>query len=343
LESFVCGYTHESDGWPAPFIGPRRGKVAVIGSGPAGISCAFYLSTLGYRVEVFEEDLEAGGLPARAMTDHRLDRQQILREVQKAMSSGIALRSNTTFGEDINLEYLWREGFEAVFIATGQQSVRAPEIRGDDLPGVIDALSFLGAARKRVKRELAREVAVLGNDNLAVDTATLARELGAENVYLITAREEHELEAAPQRLAQARERGVMILTGRKVLEIRGEGRVEAVFAPLHGAVSKGGKKGRAQDVVNVETVILAGGRQPAPELASYMAGQFKMDADGTVHVDPETLATSRPGVFAGGEIVTGSALVASACNQGRRAAMAIDTFLADRTVTRSDVEVTVAE
>ncbi len=343
LEAFVCGYTQESDGWPAPFRGPRRGKVAVIGSGPAGISCAFYLSILGYQVEVFEEDLEAGGLPARAMTDHRLDRQRILREIQGAMASGIELHSNTTFGEDINLEYLWREGLEAVFIATGQQAMRALEIDGEDLPGVIDALAFLAAARRRVKRELTRNVAVLGNDNLAVDTAILARELGAENVYLVTAKEDHNLEAAPERLTQAREHGVKILTGRKVMEIQGEGRVEAVCAPPLTAVSKTGKKGKkskALEILEVGTVILAGARQAAPELAGYMAGQLKMNPDGTVHTDPETLATSRPGVFAGGEVVTGSGLVASACNQGRRAAMGIDTYLADKFAAREEVKET---
>lgn len=346
LEAFVCGYSQESDGWPAPFSGPRRGKVAVIGSGPAGISCAFYLSILGYQVEVFEEDLEAGGLPARAMTDNRLDRQQILREIQGAMASGIKLHSNTAFGEDINLEYLWREGFEAVFIATGQQATRAPEIGGENLPGVIDALAFLGAARRRVKRELTRNVAVLGNDNLAVDTAILARELGAENVYLITAQDADELEAVPERIAEAREHGVQILTNRKVLEIQGEGRVEAVFAPPQAAspdTGKSGKKGEESNILEVETVILAGARQAAPELARYMAGQLKMNPDGTIHTDPETLATSRPGVFAGGEIVTGGGLVASACNQGRRAAMAIDIYLTEKMAARGEVKETVRD
>jgi NADPH-dependent glutamate synthase beta subunit-like oxidoreductase len=338
LEAFVCGYTRESGGWPLPFSGPRRDKVAVIGSGPAGISCAFYLSILGYRVEVFEEELEPGGLPARAMTDRRLDRQQILREIEGILATGIKLNSNTTFGEDINLEYLWREGFEAVFIAAGRQAMRAPDIPGVDLPGVIDALAFLGAARKRVKRELSKNVAVLGNSNLAVDTAMLARELGAENVYLITVKEAEEMEAAPERLAQARENGIKILTGRNLQEIHGEGRVEAVYAPPYKSATKTSKKTQATKVVNVETVILAGDRQAAPELAGYVAGQLKLNADGTLQVDPETLATSRPGVFAGGEIVTGRSLVASACGQGRRAAIAIDAYMAEKSTTRLDHE-----
>ncbi len=337
LEAFTCGYSQEPAGWPEPHRGPRRERVAVIGSGPAGISCAFYLSALGYSVEIFEEDIEAGGLPARAMTDERLSRQLLLREIEGATASGIEFRGNTSFGEDINLEYLWREGFAAAFIAVGQQSVRLPEIPGVDLPGVIDALSFLGAARRRVKRELTASVAVIGNDNLAVDTALLASGLGAERVYLVTGRKEGKLGAAPERLAEARAQGIDVLTGRKVRQISGEGRVEALSVPAvtaqkaHAHQQEGAQ---LPEELEVGTVIMAGGRQASASLAEHLAGQLKMNPEGTIQVDPDTFATSRVGVFAGGEIVTGSGLVVSACDQGRRAAISIHRYLGSRAASR---------
>lgn len=329
MEAFVCGFTQGPEGWPEPFRGARRERVAVIGSGPAGLSCAFYLAMLGYNIEVFEADFEAGGLPANAMADFRLDRQVLLREIEGAMASGIEFRGNTAFGEDIDLEYLWREGFQAVFIAAGLQHVPRPKIRGIELPGVIDALSFLSSARRRVKREMTPNVAVLGDDNTAVDTALLALELGAKNVYFVTSRRKTGLVASGERLGEARERGVSILTNRKVFEILGEGRVESLRAPL-SARPHGEEGEEFGGVLEVGTVILAEKREPSPALADYLAGHLRMDPEGTVTVDPLTLATSRPGVFAGGEIAGGDCLVVNACGQGRRAAASIDLFLSSK-------------
>lgn len=333
LEAFVSGYVPGPEGWPERYRGPRRERVAVVGSGPAGLACAFYLSMLGYTIEVFEEDIDAGGLPARAMTDFRLHRQVLLREIEGAMTAGIEFRGNTSFGEDVNLDFLGSEGFQAVFIATGQQAIKPPEIRGVDLPGVIDALSFLGAARRRVKRELTPNVAVVGNENIAVDTALLSLEMGAENVYLVTAHRDGSIEVPDERLEEARGAGVKVLTNRRVVELLGEGRVEALRAP----VSTGGhtgvqddESGGAAGFLEVGTVILAGEREPPASLAGYLQEELEINLDGTVRVDAETLATSRPGVFAGGEVVTGGGLVVEACEHGRRAAVSIDRFLRSR-------------
>ncbi len=331
LEAFTCGYTPGPEGWPEPFRGPRRegDRIAVIGSGPAGLSCAYYLAMVGCNVEVFEADFEAGGLPSVAMTDSRLNRQVLLREIEGAMSSGIEFRGNTSFGEDINLEYLWREGFQAVFIAAGMRSVRQPRVRGLDLPGVIDALSFLSAARRRVKREMTPSVAVLGDSNMAVDSALLALELGAGDVYLVSPGRLEEFEAAPQRLQEAGERGVQVLAGRRAVEILGEGRVETIRVPL-GSSREAEEGGGPPGTLEVGTVIVAGAREIATDLEEYLAGQVRMDADGAIEVDPDTCATSRVGVFAGGEIAGGEGLVVSAVGQGRRAAAAIVKYLKSR-------------
>jgi len=338
LEAFLCGYVSGPEGWPAPYSGTRKERVAVIGSGPAGLSCAFFLSILGYNVEMFEEDIVAGGLPARAMTDSRLHRQVLLREIEGAMASGIEFRGNTSFGKDVDLESLGRDGFAAVFIAAGQNNVKPSSARGADLPGVIDALSFLEAARRRVKRELTPNVAVLGSENLAIDTALLTLEMGAENVYLVTARKDGPVDSSHERLEAARGAGIKVLTNRKLVEIIGEGRVESLRAP----VSMGGhtgeqdeESGGAAGLLKVGTVIIAGDREPSPDLSNYLASQLEMNSDGTVEVDRRALATSRPGVFAGGEIVSGGNLVAEACEQGRRAALSIDRYLCSRPARRN--------
>ena len=329
LEAFVCGYATGPEGWPPPYRGRRRGRVAVIGSGPAGLSCAFYLSLSGYNVELFESGIEAGGLPAGAMTGFRLDRQVLLREAEGAMTSGIQFRGNTSFGDDVNLEYLWREGFQAVFVAVGRDYVPVPEVRGTDLPGVIDALSFLSSARRRVKREMTPSVAVLGEDNIAVDAAMLALEMGAGKIYMITPVKAGGLAAAPGRLSAAREHGVTILTGRKVVEILGEGRVESIRAPVSADAGKE-EGGNLPGTLEVGTVIFAETRQLSPDLALYLAGQMKMDHDGSIAVDRRTLKTSRAGVFAGGDAAGADSLIAAACSDGRRAALSIDRYLRSR-------------
>ncbi len=173
-------------------------------------------------------------------------------------------------------------------------------------------------------------MAILGSENLAIDTALLTLEMGAENIYLVTARKYGPVDSSHDRLEAARGAGIKVLTNRKIVEIFGDGRVESLRAP----VSMGGhtgeqdeESGGAAGVLKVGTVIIAGDREPSPDLSSYLAGQLEMNGDGTIEIDQRTLATSRPGVFAGGEIVSGGGLVAEACEQGRRAARSIDRYL----------------
>lgn len=334
MEAFVCGFSPGPEGWPRGHRGPRKARVAVIGSGPAGISCAYYLSLLGYNVEVFEQGFEAGGLPARAIPRSRLDPQVVERELEGALEAGIEFRGNTTLGEDINFESLLREGFGAIFLGTGLGVVRPPEIRGVDLPGVIDALSFLEAARRQVKREMSRRVAVVGDGELAVDAAVLARDLGADEVFLLTSLPEQDLPVAPSHLAAARERGVELLPGRRVAEIIGQGRVDAVRTVHTLGAAAGATEGPHTGALGVGTVILAGERVPSPTLAGYLAGQLKLDERGRILVGEDTMSTSRRGVFAGGDATGGPELIIEACARGRTAALAIDLYLSEKAAAR---------
>ncbi|MHB8894595.1 MAG: FAD-dependent oxidoreductase [Candidatus Geothermincolia bacterium] len=326
LEAFVCGVGQGPEGWPVPFKGQRRERVAVIGSGPAGISCAFYLSLMGFNVEIFEDSVEAGGLPAHAMTASRLSRQILEREIEGTMMAGIEFRGNTVFGEDINFESLLREGFRAVFLATGLQSIKMPSVRGTDMPGVIDALSFLGAARRKVKRELAREVAVIGESNLAIDTAVLAHDMGAEKVYLVTGSPIDEIAGMPDRVAAAAEAGVIVVPDRKIIEVVGEGRVEGLRTHANSPGLDTATDEALPGTLDVGTVIIAWEQESDPSLSGYLSAHLKLGESGLVQVDTNMM-TSRQGVFAGGDVTSGGALVVRACADGRRAAMGIAAYL----------------
>ena len=276
-------------------------------------------------MEIFEAGVDSGGLPANAMPEFRLSRQALLREIEGALSSGIEFRGNTRFGLDINLDSLLREGFKAVFLGTGLQAVRMPDVHGIDLPGVIDAISFLFSARRKVKRELTPRVAVLGDSDLAIDTGMLALTLGAEQVFLVTAHDEKTIAAAPGHVETAREQGIEFVTGKSVTGVLGEGRVEGLETrPTGGRPPATGSN--HPDVLKVGTVIVARERELDTTTLEYLGTQLKLNPDGTILVDRKTLATSRAGVFAGGD-VTGGNLVVSACADGRRAAISIHRHL----------------
>lgn len=327
LEAFACGVCPGPEGWPAPYKGQRRDRIAVIGSGPAGISCALYLSLQGFNVEIFEGGTEAGGLPAYAMTSARLNRQILEREIEGSMTSGVEFRGNTVFGEDIDFESLLREGYRAVFLACGLQSVKAPQVRGTELPGVIDALAFLGAARRKVKREFDPRVAVIGESPLALDTAILVKEMGAESAYLVMQCPLEDSGLLDARVAAAAEAGVIFVPGRKVVEIAGEGRVEALKTRA-GPTAPSGEKGPGEvpPVIELGAVILARERVIDPALAGFLSGYLRLGESGLVQVNSQMM-TSRHGVFAGGDLVRGPGVIAQACADGRAAALAIADYL----------------
>lgn len=330
LEAFVCGVCQGPEGWPAPFRGQRRDRVAVIGSGPAGISCSFYLSLMGFNVEIFEDSTDAGGLPAHAMTGARLNRQILEREVEGSMVAGIEFRGNTVFGEDIDFESLLREGFRAVFLATGLQSIKMPSVRGTDLPGVIDALSFLGAARRKVKREQSPSVAVIGEGTMALDTAVLARDMGAETVFLVMRSPVDGAPGVSERLEAVAATGVTIVPDRKIIEIVGEGRVEALRTHANSPGLPADDEEEIPAVLDVGTVIVAWEQEADPALAGYLASHLKLGESGLVEVD-ENMMTSRHGVFAGGDVTSGGGLIVKACADGRRAALGIAAYLGSPT------------
>jgi prolycopene isomerase len=327
LESLACSFVPEREGWPEPFRGTRTERIAVIGSGPAGISCAYYLSLLGYRVEMFEASVEAGGLPGQAMPDSKLDRPILEKEIEGALRDGIEFRGNTTFGEDIGFDSLWREGFSAVFLGVGLEMTGVPDISGTQLPGVIDALSFLGAAKRGVKREMTPRVAVLGDGDIAIEAALLVRELGAEEVFLVISGTPEKNVYMKERAEELESSNVKILAERESAEITGEGRVTALMTrPVSETPDE-----KETELLDVGTVVIAAERRLDESLAAYLGDHLKLTPAGTVEVDELTHMTSRAGVFAGGDLVGAERMVVSACAGGRKAALGIHRYLSAAT------------
>ena len=324
IESMACAVSGDY-GWPWTNRGDTGRVAAVIGSGPAGLSCASRLSRMGHKVKLVESAPEPGGLPLLAMPSFRLSGQSLERETAHALE-GVQMRVKTTFGEDANFESLAREGVQAVFVATGMQALEPCDLPGSDLPGVIDALSFLASIKRGVKREIEGSVAVLGEDSVAIDTARLVRSLTGGDVFLVTPLGEDSLRASKGSVEAAKGEGVILLTGRRPVSLSGEGRVEFVRTlPLSEDVPRIPGTADQDNSLKVGTVIAAGDRKPEESLGAYLAGQLQLEENGCVKVD-EHLATSRLGVFAGGDAIGGHSFV-GACRDGVKAAVEIDAYL----------------
>lgn len=335
LESFLCGYMSGAEGWPVPYGDERREKVAIVGAGPAGLSCAFYLSNMGYSVVLFDEAPEAGGAAADALRGKDAGDGVVHREIEGILASGIDFRGNTSLGKGLTFDKLSEEGFSAVFIATGKNTINLPDIPGTDLPGVLTAKSFLSSTRRDVAVELASSVLVSGDDAVAIETATLARDLGTDTVYLVAGEEFAPGSELLEQFEAASASGITVLTGRKIARISGEGRVESVTLAISDDAADHPES--TANRINVGTVIIASGRELDATLTDYLAEFIELNEDGTIKVDPNTLECGTPGIFAGGDVTgPGGGLVARACGEGRRAALSIDRHLCAKRASSPD-------
>jgi len=307
------------------------GRVAVVGSGPAGLTCALDLVRLGYAVTVFEALPVPGGMMRVGVPEYRLPRDLIQREIEDILAEGVELRLNSRV-ED--LETLFAQGYQAVFLALGAHRGRKLRIPGADLPGVLLNTDFLrDVALGRPPDLSGKRVLVLGGGNVAMDCARTALRLGASHVQAACLESAGQMPAHPWEVEEAREEGVEILNARTFLEItQEEGRATGVRCArvvFRGFLPDGRPD---MDVIPdsehhlpAEVVIFAIGQ--SPETAFLEGAGLARRPNGTLVVDPETLMTSRPGVFAGGDVVTGTTFVVDAIAAGHRAARAIDRYL----------------
>ena len=302
-------------------------KVAVIGAGPAGLTAAFYLRKKGHGVTVFEALPEPGGMMRFGIPDYRLPKDILRAEIKEIEDIGVEIRTNT---KAHSIQRLFEEGFNAVFLAIGAHQGLRIGVDGEGSPGVIEGVTFLRDVSLGKKVEVGSRVAVIGGGNAAIDSARTALRLGAEEVTVIYRRTQAEMPASPEEIDGATAEGVEIhyLSAPSRI-VRQDGKVELECIRMKlGAVDASGRR-RPEPIKDTEftmgfdTIITAIGQRP--EIPSQF--DLAVGREDVVQADPNTLATSREGVFAGGDLISGPASVIEAIAAGRKAASSIDKFL----------------
>jgi heterodisulfide reductase subunit A len=322
-------------GLPLPEIKDRPEKIAVIGSGPAGLTVAYYMRLKGYRVTIFEALDQAGGMLRVGIPDYRLPPEILDNEINHILRHGIELRTGVRFGSDLSLEGLRQEGFGAIFLGIGAHDAIRMSIPGEDqTAGVIDALAFLRESSLGKGEIPGRRVIVIGGGNVAIDAARVAKRLGAEKVTVVYRRSEQEMPAYPEELEGAREEGIdfSYLTAPVSIK-RQDGRVtgfECIRTEL--GPPDASRRRRPVPVEGSEFVIACDAVIPAIGQKmdlSWSAAEpdLKRTSRNTFTVNPHTFQTSLPDVFAAGDAVTGPATVIEAVAAGHRAVAAMHRFI----------------
>jgi len=305
-------------------------KVAIVGSGPAGMACAYYLRKFGYPATIFEAHSELGGMLRVGIPRYRLPREVLDVEIQRLTQMGVEIRTNTRV---VSLDLLFDMGYKAVFVTIGAHQSLRMGIEGEESPGVIDGATFLREVNLGLKPSLGDKVAVVGGGNVAIDTARTALRLGARKVNILYRRSRAEMPADPAEVEQALEEGVCIqflVTPTRIKRQDGQLNTTCIRMEL----GEPDDSGRRQPVPvegsefneDFDTLISAIGQAP------QTPGDFRVriGRGSTIQVDPATLSTNRRGVFAGGDAVTGPATVVEALAAGRLAASRIYDYLQHR-------------
>ncbi len=322
---------------------PKNKKVAIVGSGPAGLSCAADLAKMGYKVTIFEGFHKTGGVLTYGIPEFRLPKRIVEEEKKFFEKLGVRFETDVLVGRTVTIKELMENGFEAVFIGVGAGLPRFMHIPGENLDGIYSANEFLTRVNlmKAYKFpeydtpiKIGKRVGVIGGGNVAMDAARTALRLGAEHVYLIYRRSKKEMPAREEEIAHAEEEGIefMLLTNpvRYIGDEKGfVRRTECIKMKLGEEDASGRRRPipieGSEFTMEVDQVIVAIGTTPNPIIAKTTEG-LKTGRHGIIEVD-ENMQTSVKGVFAGGDIVTGAATVITAMGAGRKAASSIDKYL----------------
>lgn len=312
---------------------PTGKKVSIIGAGPAGLTCAHELGRLGHEVTVFEAEDAPGGLMIHGIPRYRLPREIVSAEIEYALSPGVKMRTGVSVGKDISFDGV-RKDSDAVFIGIGLGYRSELNTPGHDLPGVLQAGEFLRMAALGDVPELSGTVAVIGGGNVAMDAACSAVRAGASKAIVLYRRREEDMPAWEREREFAKKEGVKfqcLTVPQKFIEKDGRlTAIECVSTKLGKLDSSGRPRPEvipgSEHTIDVDTVILATGQAPWPELSSVFGG-IRLSSSGTIEVDPETLATSVEGIFAGGDAVNRGQTVVQAVADGKLAAKSINDLL----------------
>ena len=347
LERFVADYAREHglDKVDPSEVAAKNGKkVAIVGSGPSGLACAGVLAQKGYDVTIFEVLHAAGGVLMYGIPQFRLPKEIVQHEIEGLKQMGVHVQTNAIIGRTFTIDELMKEeGFDAVYIATGAGLPHFMHIPGEQFNGVYAANEFLTRVnlmkaytfpRAATPVFIGKKVAVVGGGNVAMDAARTAMRLGAEHVYIVYRRGEDELPARKEEVGHAKEEGIEFCLLNNPVRIVGNEQgwvtgLECVKMELGEPDASGRRSPVAikdsNYVLEVDEVIMAIGQGPNP-LIHQTTPDLEVNRRGNIVAD-ENGATSMPGVYAGGDIVTGAATVISAMGAGKRAAAAIDEYL----------------
>ena len=341
LERFVADYALEHDIKPVGADKKNGHKVAVIGSGPAGLTCAGDLAKKGYDVTVFEALHLAGGVLVYGIPEFRLPKSIVQKEVDTLKELGVKVETNMVIGRVLSIDELMDDyGFESVFIGSGAGLPRFMNIPGENLCGVYSANEFLTRTNlmKAYKDDSttpimhAKKVAVVGGGNVAMDAARCAKRLGAEEVYIVYRRSEEELPARKEEVEHAKEEGIIFKLLNNPVEILGnEDEFVTGMKCIKMELGEPDASGRrrpveipgSEFVLDVDAVVISIGTSPNPLIKATTKGLDTQKWGGII-VNEETMETSKDGVYAGGDTVTGAATVILAMGAGKKAAAAID-------------------
>lgn len=313
---------------------PNGKRVAIIGAGPSGVSCAFYLARRGFAVKLLDKAPLPGGLNTYGIAEYKMTRRVALEEIDMIRQLGVEIESGVEVGVDVSLEYLERD-YDAVFLGVGLGGTAKLEIQGEDLDGVVDALEFIEQVKTRdfPNIEIGSRVAVIGAGNTAIDCVTQAKRLGAERVVMVYRRSEREMPAFAYEYELAKKDGIEFFWRTSPVRVLGDLYVEALEC-VRMELGEPDARGRrtpipvpgSKLILEVDMVIKALGQVPRDTFLSRIPG-VEFDSKGRIVVDPATAQTANPKFFAGGDCVNGGKEVVDAAQAGKIAAAEIEKFV----------------
>ena len=311
---------------------PYTEKIAVIGAGPAGMSCAYYLANKGYPVTVFDRNPVPGGMLTLGIPSFRLEKDVLNAEIDILKEMGVEFKCGVEVGKDVTIQQLRDEGYKGFYLAIGAQKSQALKIEGEELEGVFGGVDFLREVNLGNKPEIGKSCAVIGGGNVAMDVCRTAVRLGAKNTYIIYRRSADELPADPEEVKEAIEEGVQFRYLNAPVAIEGkDGKVTALKVEIM-ELGEPDEKGRRKPVgtgkfetIKVDSVIAAVGQ--TIDWGTLDIGDAKLGRKNSVEVDAVTYQTAQSDIFAGGDVVTGPKFAIDAIAAGREGAISLHRFV----------------
>lgn len=335
LKRYMADAARSSNVKPVMKPNPHNAKkkVAVIGAGPSGLSCAYFLRRLGYPVTVFDKSDAPGGIVTSMIPLYRLPEDAVKRDIDFILSTGIELKLNCEVGKDVSIEDLRKDGYQAFYIGIGAQNPSPLNLEGEELNGVIQAWDLLKDFRKGIEPKVAKKVSVIGGGNAAIDAARTAFRFGAD-VTVIYRRDREAMPAIPDEIEEAEKEGINFIFLARPLKVVGEkGKVKKIICgkmEIKGYDLSGRRKSvplEGEDFeVETDIVIAAIGQKIDAESILKDSG-IGLSYTGYIYADSHDMKTTKEDIFAGGDAVTGPAMIADAVGTGEKAAISINSYL----------------